>query len=153
MPDELLTPYDVAALLDVPFRFIRRPAPVAPNARLSYRVSVLVLLLRDCCRRAQSSLKRLHFLDWAIRSEARATHVRDIDSLGDVAAAVRYDPVVDAALRFATAEGLVTMQQARVALTDSGQALAAAIDGDAELLVRERVAMKILGKHVAEGWF
>jgi hypothetical protein len=157
MPTELLKALEddeFASLLDVPFNFKRRPIPLAADERLAYRLAILLLLLRDCSRGNKSTLKRLHFLDWAVQESDRAAAVKEMTGLGDLGRTIiRYDPLVDTALRFAAAEKLVTIDAARIELTDSGSAFLKAIDAEADLLSEEKAAMRTLRKHVLEGWF
>jgi hypothetical protein len=157
MPTELLDPFqdkELAALLDVPFQFRRRPVPLPADERLAYRLAVLLLLLRDCSRSNKSTLKRLHFLDWAAGGIDRVELVKGMKNLHELGRAIiRYDPLVDAALRFAAAEKLVRIENSRITLTEHGLAFLKAIDSDADLLGAEKGAMRTLGKHILEGWF
>ena len=157
MPTELLKALqddEFASLLDVPFSFRRRPIPLAADERLAYRLAILLLLLRDCSRGNKSTLKRLHFLDWAVQDADRAVAVKEMTGLADLGRTIiRYDPLVDAALRFAAAEKLITIDAARIELTDSGSTFLKSIDADGDLLSVEKAAMRTLRKHVLEGWF
>lgn len=155
MPNELLTALrgdELDTLLDVPFRFRRRPVPVPANRRLAYRLAVVLLLLRNCCRKNKSSLKRLHFLDWAIRSVRRAESVRNMRRIDLGPTIIRYDPAVDGALRFAAAEKLVVIADGRITLSERGHLFLSALDAE-NLLQDEKKAMQIISTHVPESWF
>lgn len=157
MPTELLKPTldaELASLLDAPFHFRRRPLPMPANDRFAYRLTVLLLLLRDCSRQKRSTLKRLHFLDWAVRHEARALRVTQMKSLADInTTIIRYDGFVDAALRVAAAEKLITIGNGRITLSERGEKFLASVDADDTIFQFEKRTMKTVGKHVPEKWF
>lgn len=157
MPPELLNTSlddELASLLDAPFSFRRRPIPFPAQDRIAYRLTILLLLLRDCSRQKKSTLKRLHFLDWAVRNQERTMRVKQMKGLRDIASTIiRYDPTVDVALRLAAAEKLIDVAAGRITLTTRGEEFLKSIDQDGSLVESEKQTMKILGKHVAEGWF
>jgi hypothetical protein len=52
----------------LPFRFTRKPMPIAAELRPDWKMAALLLILQLSSHGGKSSLKRLHILNWAIRS-------------------------------------------------------------------------------------
>lgn len=139
--------------LDVPFTFTRRPSPLDPELRPEWRLSVLVLLLRVCCRGTRSSLRKLHLLNWTIRSnEARLRLFALLDeTIGPEDIEIRVEPALNRAIDFAAAEGLVRFVGGdKVELTPSGVSLAAEIVSAPDCLVHERAFMERLRLRLTE---
>lgn len=143
---------DVLRDVLVPFRFKRRAAELPPDLRPDWRIATILLLLKRCCRGGKSSLLRLHVLNWAIRSKhGQAAALAFVDgNLAADAVLVRYEPALNRALAFATAEGLVQHVGGRIVLGEKGKTLAAQIDGEQGLMEREKVFVKTLGLRLTE---
>ncbi len=54
--------------IGLPFRFKRKPMPIAAELRPDWKMATLLLILDVSSYAGKSSLKRLHLLNWAIRS-------------------------------------------------------------------------------------
>jgi hypothetical protein len=54
--------------IDIPFRFKRKPMPIAAELRPDWKIATLLLILEVSSHAGKSSLMRLHVLNWAIRS-------------------------------------------------------------------------------------
>lgn len=134
------------------FIFRDRGTVLPGDRRPLWRVALVMLLLKQACRGASSSLSRLHVLDWAVRSK----HGRDqiVGFLNGNRPAsfspVRFDPALLRALQFARAEHLVAAKGGNIALTDKGLALAAEIEAEADLLRVEKAVLAELGKKFTE---
>lgn len=121
-------------------RFTRRPAGIPGDLRLSWRLSVLCLILQ---RGRGSALRpeHLHVLWWAIRSLSTREQLlrwfaenRDPDEL-----LVRFDPALTATLDLALGAGLASRQPSgTIKLTVSGTALVQALRTDPDALQTER---------------
>ena len=123
--------------LDVSFTFQRRPMPVPASLRPEWRIALLLLCLHQCWG-SRATRRQLHVLNWAVRTaETREVFLRVL--MGQLApdeAIVRFDPVVDRALHFATGEGLVTVSGELVLLTEKGEHFA-------KKLIRTKGCMEI----------
>lgn len=127
--------------LNVPVIFRQRPISVPGDLRPAWRISVIVLLLKKCCRQGRSSLRRLHVLSWAVRDEEVANAlVRAIG--GEVppgTVLVRIEPALNRAVDFAIGEGLIQRQSSdRVELTVDGKDFADTIMDDTLVLGYEK---------------
>jgi hypothetical protein len=135
--------------------FTRRPSPVVGDLRISWRLSLLVLTLSLCCRRGQSSHKRLHLLNWAVRTPgARRQLLAALDGAQrpqDVLA--RTDPVLNQVIDYAAGEGLVEFPRGdRVRLTGVGENLGTSVLGVEDCFASEREFLAALGYRVTEEW-
>lgn len=130
---------DVDKLLNVPFRFKRRPPPLPGDLRPDWRIATLVLLLEKCHGRS-ATMRQLHVLTWATRSpQNRAAFLKAYNGEPDLEyPIVRIEPTLNRAIDFASGEGLVQRTRDRIALTERGAAFAKEL-GEAEgLLVEEK---------------
>jgi hypothetical protein len=122
MDDQELLDY-----LDIPFTFHKRPNPIEPQIRVVWGLSILVLILFICSRGKKSSISRLHFLSWAVRSpENRTTLIELLENRNSpLLNLVQYDPSFDRAIKYAIAEKLVDTDNGKIlSLTSSGKSLA-----------------------------
>jgi len=107
--------------------FGRRPANLPANLRPGWRVVFLVLSLAIASRGRRSSVRRLHVINWAIKTPQNRTAFNSTlqDASGNVQATVLYDPALDKAISLSVYEGLVSRSTAgTVKLTESGVRLA-----------------------------
>ena len=139
--------------LNVPIIFRQRPISVPGDLRPAWRISLIVLLLRKCCRRGRSSLRRLHVFSWAIRDrEVSIALVRAVN--GEVppdTVLVRIEPALNRAVDFAIGEGLVRRQSSdRVELTPEGKDFADSILKDTIVLGFEKQFIETIRFTVTE---
>lgn len=82
--------------LETEFLFRRRPIAVPGDLRPSWRIGLLTLLLKRCCRQGRTSLTRLHVLNWAIRTEGNQQALLGLiaGNLRPDALVVRFDPAL-----------------------------------------------------------
>jgi hypothetical protein len=142
-------------VLEGHINFETRASPIPSTLRLSWRLALLTLTLRLCCRRYQSSIGRLQVFNWAVRSPGgRSTllaalegHKRPEDVI------VRYEPAFTRVLSFSTAEGLLYAPiEKRLKLTAAGEALAQEVLEQEDCFVSEKLFLLTLGQRVTEEW-
>lgn len=99
-------------LLDVPFTFHERRAPISCKIRPAWRIYTLLMIL-DKCHGGKANLIQLHVLNWAIRTREtrRAFHEFLNGERSPSQTIVRHDPSLNRAVHFAFAEKLVTRQE------------------------------------------
>lgn len=116
--------------LNVPVVFRERPIAIPGDLRPTWRISVLSILLRKCCRQGKSSLQRLHVLSWAVRSkEVGSSLAQSVE--GEIppdSVLVRIEPAVNRAIDLAIGEGILRRSNRdRVELTNKGKKFADSI--------------------------
>jgi len=139
--------------LDAKFIFRRRPVALPGDLRPTWRIGLLMLLLRQCCRQQRSSLTRLHVLNWAVRSEANRGDLTALleGRLAPDALIVRFEPAFNRAIDFAIGEGLVNrVDGSRIELTDAGKAFAEEIAMDPNLFIPEKGLVGAIGQKASE---
>lgn len=142
-----------APIIDLPFRFKRRPIAIAPDFRKDWKIALLLLILEICSRGGKSSLKRLHVINWAVRT---THHQREFEETRNVDAPlfafkVRFEPAFSRAIEFAEAQRLIAWVEGdRVQITQLGRTYAGAIIKKGEILGTEIAFLKRVGKSVTE---
>lgn len=146
-------PLNVLSEVSAKFTFKRRPISLPGDLRPDWRIAVLVLTLRKCSHGGQSTLRRLHVLNWAIRSAtSREAFIRRLDgqNLPDEVL-VRYDPALNRAIDLARGLGLVDRVTGnRVKITQPGIRLADDIDATPNILAEERTFLSNLRGRATE---
>ena len=145
---------------DFPFASVRsltfkqRPRLVSANLRPLYRVTLLLLVLRLNCSRGTASLLKLQFFNWMLKSDEVRDYVRSLSKTQSVFTLniVHMDPMVNLALRYAFAEGLVRVTtQTKYGLTDKGRHFADVfLESDDALLTSEREFLVHMGTAISE---
>lgn len=123
MADPLLIPELEGARIT----FRRQPSSLSADLRPYWRVAILILSLKICCKGGKSNLQRLYVLNWAIRTSESREEFKEVISgrLSPEDVIVRFDPGLVRALDFAIGEGLVLrIGGDRVELSESGSRFA-----------------------------
>jgi hypothetical protein len=128
------------------FSFELRPTPVPGDLRISWRLSVLLLMLFNS-RGKKASLAKLHMLSDAVRSVAARKHLETIISTGSAPPTwrVRVEPAFGRAVDFLIGERFANWihvgNGAGLELTDKGvqaakalQKIPDALSGESEFL-------------------
>lgn len=50
--------------------FKRKPIPIPVDYRPTYKISIIILVLKFCCNSETSSLLKLHLFSWVVKSES-----------------------------------------------------------------------------------
>src|SRR6266404_2077972 len=139
--------------IDRPFTFRRRPIPVPAESRAVWKVAELLLILRLSSRGGRSSLKRLHLLNWAVRSASNRAAFADSrrGTLPLFRFIVRFEPAFSRAIDLAAGLGYVDWNGGdRIQLSAKGNELADQFLKDTSLLQNERTFFGEIGKSVTE---
>ncbi|WP_145283554.1 hypothetical protein [Rosistilla oblonga] len=152
MPDESRVPIDIPELR-VPFVFRQRPVSLPADLRPAWRIGLILLLLKKCCRQRRTSLTRLHVLSWGFvspegRSQlvAAATGTLSPDSL-----VIRFEPFLLQAVDYGIGEGLVRRHGGgTIELTETGLRLAEELEENPSAFVSEKKVMATLRTRVSE---
>jgi len=146
-----MSDYDI---LDVRFTFKKRPLDLPGDLRPNWRVPLLLMMIRYCCRGGKSSLYKLHLLNWMMRGQQRQDAL--LSSLTNVpryeGIRVQVEPSFIQAILFAAGEGLLErLDNSRVRITDAGVALVKEVEG-AECLTNEKHFLQLVGMKLTEDW-
>jgi hypothetical protein len=152
MPDDAQIPIDIPELR-VPFIFRQRPVSLPADLRPAWRIGLIVLLLKKCCRQGRTSLTRLHVLSWGFvspegRSQllAAAAGTLSPDSL-----VIRFEPFLLQAVDYGVGEGLIHRDGGgKIKLALAGMRLAEELDADESAFASEKAVMETLRTRVSE---
>jgi hypothetical protein len=135
------------------FLFWKRPVSIPADLRPGWRMGIILLLLRKCCKQQRSSFARLHMLNWAIRTaQAQNTIIRVVEGeLALDALLVRYEPSLNRAVDLAIGEQLIKRVSGdHIELTTLGIQIAEEIDNSENTYVQEKQFMSRIGKRLTE---
>ncbi len=144
--------------LDIPelrtsFVFRRRPMALPADLRPAWRLGLLVLLLRRCCRGGRTSLVRLHVLSWGFRSAEGRAQLLEVAQgrQSPDALVVRFEPFLIQAVEFALAEGVVLRDGGnRIQLAEPGKELAQELENATSAFASEKQTMSELRTKISE---
>lgn len=139
--------------LNVPIIFRQRPVSVPGDLRPIWRICLLIILLRKCCIGGKSSLRRLHVLNWAVRSPSVSTTL--INAINGAfppdAVIIRIEPALNRAIDLSIGEGLVHRgTKDRIELTSKGKEFADTILDTKLVLEQEKRFVEQVGYSVSE---
>ncbi len=120
--------------------FQTRPKSLSASLRPIYRIALIVLVLRLNCQTGTSSLLKLHFFNWIIKSPDLRDYVETLARNQNVFSLeiIHLDPMVNLALKYAYAEGLISItSNSKYALTTKGNEFADSILADSGSLLWE----------------
>ncbi|MCY7331783.1 MAG: hypothetical protein LH649_03800 [Pseudanabaena sp. CAN_BIN31] len=138
--------------LDIPFSFQKRETPLLPQYRVIWGLSILVLILEISSYGKSSSIKRLHLLNWAIRSDENRQRMSKLieDRSSIVSEFIKYDPGFTRAIEYAIADDLVKMKNNTknkpIYLIEKGTKLAKEIIATKNCLEEEKTFLRQKGK-------
>lgn len=133
------------------FSVTQRPEPIPGDLRLSWGVSLLLLVLASS-RGQRCSLQKVHFLAYLSRTAKSRQQMHEVLARrrGPVDLSVRIEPWVNRAAAFAAATGLVHVRDGKaLALSDEGKKAVAAIRKE-KLLHDEASFLDEVGKLTTE---
>lgn len=131
--------------------FTKRPIPLPADYRPMYKIALIVLILKYCCRVETSSLLKLHLFSWALASEKNMGELRKY-----VASDFKIDfsvwgiePALNRALQLAVAENICdVIEGKKYKLTQKGNLFFEQIKADKVLFDKEKAFLTFLGKNI-----
>lgn len=129
--------------------FTQRPIPIPADYRPMYKISLLVLILRLCCRGETANLLKLHLFSWALSSEINTIKLQDyvISNFQSDFSVWGIEPALNRALQFAIAEGICEVVNGKsYKLTEKGFRLYEMIRADKDLFDKEKAFLNFIGK-------
>lgn len=125
-------------------KFTNRPIAVPYNYRIIYKISQIVLILGNVCKRGGCSNIKLHMISNALTSHNVLLELEKVlNNTTDIPFIVRFEPALTRALNFAIADGLVEVQSnLKFKLTIKGKSLYEQIMQDKEVMILEKMDLK-----------
>ncbi len=131
--------------------FTKRPIPIPADYRPMYKIAIIVLILKLCCRSDKASLLKLHLFSWALASKKHTALLADYISKNFVGefSVWGIEPALNRALQLATAEKICDIVDGKnyQLSTEKGLQFFNMIMSDNELLVDEKAFLRSLGKN------
>lgn len=135
------------------FRFTRRPIPIAAELRPDWKMGALLLILHLSSRGGKSSLRRLHILNWALRSPKNRAEFEQIRGHQHplFSFQFRFEPALGRAINLAVGEKFVQWVGGdRLQITAKGKRWIADVMKDESVMYQEREFLNRIGKDVTE---
>src|ERR1017187_2281073 len=136
-----------------PFRFTRRPMAIAAELRPDWKIGALLLILHLSSRGGKSSLRRLHILNWALRSVKNRAEFEQVREHQQALFSFqfRFEPALGRAINLAVGEKLVEWVGGnRLQITAKGKRWVTEILKDEDVMQEERDFLERIGKSITE---
>lgn len=129
--------------------FTQRPIPIPADYRPMYKIALIVIILRLCCRAETSNLLKLHLFSWALSSDKNLSKLREYvtSNFQSDFSVWGIEPALNRALQLAIAENICEVVGGKnYKLTEKGFRFYEMINGDRELFEKEKVFLNFIGK-------
>lgn len=131
--------------------FTKRHIPIYPEYRPLYKISLLLLILKKCCRANKSSLLKLHLIYWGINKDDNLKEITNLISKKSFDLQFwSIQPSLNRALDFAIASNLCLRIGDRYELGEKGDKFVSLIIKDNELLSKNKYRISKIEKRVTE---
>lgn len=135
-------------------QFRRRPMAIAAELRPDWKIGAFLLILHLSSRGGKSSLRRLHILNWALRSAKNRAEFEQVREHHQPLFnfQFRFEPALGRAINLGVGEKYVEWVGGdRLQITPKGQRWVKDILKDESVMQEERVFLKRIGKDITEG--
>jgi len=139
---------------DQSLRFKRRPMAIAAELRPDWKIGAMLLILHISSRGGKSSLRRLHILNWALRSSKNRAEFEQVREHQQplFSFQFRFEPALGRAINLAVGEEYVEWVGGnRLQITPKGQRWVKDILKDKSVMQQEREFLERIGKDITEG--
>lgn len=132
--------------------FDAKPDAIPFNYRITYKISILCMIMKICCGRRGCSLIKMHIISTAITDKEYRNRLEQfLKERVDREFIVRFEPAVNRALEYALSDGFITQQQnGTYKLTEKGKILASKIMEDKTIFQYEKLVLQKLGPELTE---
>ena len=133
--------------------FHSRPIAVPYNYRISYKVSLVCLIISLCCLRGGCSSAKLHMINVAIHDLSVQKGIERLiqGKYFSVSIPLRFDPSINRAINYALNDNLILRQaNGNYRLTHKGKSLVDKIKKDNDLLITEKNYLNFLRYRLTE---
>lgn len=128
--------------------FRDRKMPLSADYRPLYKIGLVILTLKIASTGSRSSLNKLHFMMYALKSSWNRSFIRSAIEADDISPIISWgvEPALNKALMFAVAEGFIEIDGDRYALTSVGDTFAKMMIKDNGLFTEEKDFLTFIGK-------
>lgn len=129
--------------------FSKRPIPLPAEYRPMYKIALIVMTLKYCCRGESSNLLKLHLFSWSLASEKNMKELRDFvtSNYKTDFSVWGIEPALNRALQLAVAENICDIVGGKnYKLTEKGNKFFEMINADKELFEIEKTFLSFIGK-------
>lgn len=128
--------------------FRKRSLPIAADYRPLYKIGLISIILKKVCIGNKSSLNKLHFFIWSLKSRRNIDFMKSIIDTDNGPEIISWgvEPALNKALNYCLSEGLLVMDGDKYLLTKEGSDFAKRIEKDTELFSEEKAFLDYLGK-------
>ncbi len=134
--------------------FTKRPIPLPAEYRPMYKIALIVMILKYCCRGESTNLWKLHLFSWALASEKNMKELRDYVTSNFTTdfSVWGIEPALNRALQLAVAENICDIVKGKnYKLTEKGKMFFGMIKADTELFEIEKSFLTFIGKsHITD---
>lgn len=130
--------------------FTKRPIPLPAEYRPMYKIALIVMILKFCCRSETSNLLKLHLFSWALASEKNMNELRNYISsnFNSDFSVWGIEPALNRALQLAVAENICDIVNGKnYKLTEKGNRFFKMIKADSDLFEIEKAFLSFVGKN------
>ncbi|MGN4127229.1 hypothetical protein ACMGD3_19795 [Lysinibacillus sphaericus] len=133
-------------------KFEARPEAIPYYYRLSYRISLTVLIFKLTGGRGGCSLSKIHLITTSMYSEEEMDHlIKYLEPNQQLLLNLRYDPTVNSTIEFMIADQLIFQQKnGYYRLTKKGATFANKIIANKDLLKYEKEQLNKIGTNLSE---
>lgn len=128
--------------------FRKRHLPLNADYRPMYKIGLILCILEKVCIGNKSSLNKMHFFIWALKSDKNREFIQTFLDKGDSSGIITWgvEPALNKALGFCLAEELVILPDDKYILTPKGEQFVRSIEKDHELFKEELLFLNNVGK-------
>lgn len=144
---------DTSLVISNDIIFDAKASPVPYNYRISYKVSLICLIIGKCCGKKGCSAIKLQMINSATCSQKAKTELFELirhQFVGETTL-IRFDPAISRAVDLAIVEGIVYRQaNSLYRLTEKGKSLVESIYQDDSIMQEEKVLFSELANKLTE---
>lgn len=134
---------------NIKITFSKRAVPIPPDYRPLYKISLIILILKICCRGKKSSLLKIHLFFWALKSKSNQEKLKGLIENRSLTNIWGLDPTVNRALNFAIAEKLCEREKASIKLASKGELFSKELE-KSDVLSLEKQFLIFIGQSITE---
>lgn len=129
--------------------FTKKPIPLPAEYRPMYKIALIVMILKYCCRGETSNLLKLHLFSWALASEKNMKELCDYvkSNFSTDLSVWGIEPALNRALQLSIAENICDLINGKYyKLTKKGNKFFEMIKADTDLFETEKAFLTFIGK-------